>query len=172
MKKASPKRKKARLFGGCKCCKQSKRKCPEEHSQCSRCEVYHIFCISLQPIAVWQKPIVLAGLVRVRLTLKSNLSNLSKQFSRKFFGKFSGKVFSLDFSWNFLFSGPALTTTKEQTSSSKIVQIPRLDGLDTLGYRVRQVDCINEIENQKFIQPVPVRPKFIQLVRPYPTHVK
>jgi len=38
MTKISGKGKKARSFSGCKCCKQAKRKCPEERPQCSICE--------------------------------------------------------------------------------------------------------------------------------------
>jgi Fungal Zn(2)-Cys(6) binuclear cluster domain len=47
----APKGKKARSFSGCKCCKQAKRKCPEEHPQCSICVKLGLKCevITLTP---------------------------------------------------------------------------------------------------------------------------
>jgi len=44
MTKALGKGKKARSFSGCKCCKQAKRKCPEERPQCSICEKLGLKC--------------------------------------------------------------------------------------------------------------------------------
>lgn len=44
MTKALGRGKKARSFSGCKCCKQAKRKCPEERPQCSICEKLGLKC--------------------------------------------------------------------------------------------------------------------------------
>jgi Fungal Zn(2)-Cys(6) binuclear cluster domain len=44
MTKVLGRRKKARSFSGCKCCKQAKRKCPEERPQCSTCEKLGLKC--------------------------------------------------------------------------------------------------------------------------------
>ena len=49
MPKAMSKGKKARSFSGCKCCKQAKRKCPEEHPQCSICAKLGLKCEVVTP---------------------------------------------------------------------------------------------------------------------------
>jgi len=50
MTKVSGKGKKARSFSGCKCCKQAKRKCPEERPKCSICEKLGLECEVMSPL--------------------------------------------------------------------------------------------------------------------------
>lgn len=46
--------KKARSFSGCKCCKQAKRKCPEERPRCSICEKLGLKCEVPSILSVFQ----------------------------------------------------------------------------------------------------------------------